>query len=58
MLPEYVVANAMLAYETRHYKAQLNVNNLFDEKYYEGLYGGHATYGARRNAELTLGVKF
>ncbi|NDV14165.1 TonB-dependent receptor [Crenobacter caeni] len=58
VLPEYVVANAMLAYETRHYKAQLNVNNLFDEKYYEGLYGGHATYGARRNAELTLGVKF
>ncbi|TIC80588.1 TonB-dependent receptor [Crenobacter intestini] len=58
VLPEYVVVGAMLAYETRHYKAQLNVNNLFDEKYYEGLYSGHATYGARRNAELTLGVKF
>jgi len=58
VLPEYVVASAMLAYETRHYKLQLNLNNLLNEKYYQGLYAGHATYGDQRNAELTLGVKF
>ncbi|MCL6263495.1 TonB-dependent siderophore receptor [Craterilacuibacter sp. RT1T] len=58
VLPEYLVVSAMLAYETRHYKAQLNINNLLNEKHYEGLYGGHATYGAQRGAELTLGMKF
>ncbi|MXR35922.1 TonB-dependent siderophore receptor [Neisseriaceae bacterium B2N2-7] len=58
VLPEYVVVGAMLAYETRHYKVQLNVNNLFNEKYYQGLYAGHASYGEQRNAELTLGMKF
>ncbi|MGL6071227.1 TonB-dependent receptor, partial [Craterilacuibacter sp.] len=58
VLPEYALVSAMLAYETRHYKVQLNVNNLFNEKYYQGLYAGHATYGDQRNAELTLGMKF
>ncbi|OWY38001.1 TonB-dependent siderophore receptor [Xenophilus sp. AP218F] len=57
-LPAYMVINAMAAYETRQYKVQLNLNNLLNKKHYEGLYGGHATYGAHRGAELTLSHKF
>ena len=57
-LPAYTVANAMLSYETKHYRLQLNLNNLANKKYFDGAYGGHATLGTPREAQLTIGLKY
>lgn len=57
-LPSYTVANAMLSYETRHYRLQLNLYNLTNKTYYDGAYGGHATLGTPREAQLTVGLKY
>ncbi|AXK39070.1 TonB-dependent receptor [Crenobacter cavernae] len=57
-LPAYTTANAMLAYETRKYLVQLNLNNLANKRYYDGAYGGHATFGTPREAQLTVGFKY
>jgi len=57
-LPSYTVYNAMLGYETRQYKVQLNLNNLFNKTYYDGAYPGHAQFGTPREAQLTVGFKY
>ncbi|NWK77891.1 TonB-dependent siderophore receptor [Aquitalea sp. LB_tupeE] len=57
-LPSYTVANAMLSYETKHYRFQLNLNNLGNKTYYDGAYTGHATVGTPREAQLTIGLKY
>ena len=57
-LPDYTVGNAMLSYETKHYRLQLNLNNLSNKTYYDGAYGGHATLGTPREAQLTIGLKY
>ncbi|WP_293760383.1 TonB-dependent siderophore receptor [uncultured Aquitalea sp.] len=57
-LPSYLLGNAMLSYEDRKYRVQLNLNNLANVKYYDGAYGGHATLGTPREAQLTVGLKF
>lgn len=57
-LPSYTVANAMLSYETKHYRLQLNLNNLGNKTYYDGAYAGHATVGTPREAQLTIGLKY
>ncbi len=57
-LPSYTVANAMLSYETKHYRLQLNLNNLGNKTYYDGAYTGHATVGTPREAQLTIGLKY
>ena len=55
----YVLANLMAAYPVdQNIKLQLNVNNLFDEKYYEGLGKNSMVYGAPRNATLTFRYQF
>ena len=55
----YVLANLMAAYQVdQNIKLQLNVNNLFDEKYYEGLGKNSMVYGAQRNATLTFRYQF
>lgn len=55
----YVLANLMAAYQVdQNIKLQLNVNNLFDEKYYEGLGKNSMVYGASRNATLTFRYQF
>lgn len=55
----YVLANLMAAYQVdQNIKLQLNVNNLFDEKYYEGLGKNSMVYGAPRNATLTFRYQF
>lgn len=55
----YVLANLMAAYQVdQNIKLQLNVNNLFDEKYYEGLGVNSMVYGAPRNATLTFRYQF
>jgi len=56
-LAGYVTADAMLAYEARHYEVQLNINNLGDTRY---VVSGHGTSpnlslpGAPRGVALTL----
>lgn len=55
----YVLANLMAAYQIdQNIKLKLNVNNLFDEKYYEGLGVNSMVYGAPRNATLTFRYQF
>ncbi|MFU8927998.1 TonB-dependent siderophore receptor [Acinetobacter puyangensis] len=55
----YVLANLMLGYDlTENIKAQININNLFDEKYYDGLGQNGMIYGEPRNATLTLRYNF
>ncbi|CAB3679945.1 TonB-dependent siderophore receptor [Achromobacter piechaudii] len=59
--PAYVVTNLMARYDfNRQLSATLNVNNVFDKKYLQGLdttfYSG--TYAPTRNAMLTLKYQF
>ena len=55
----YVLANLMAAYQVdQNIKLQLNLNNLFDEKYYEGIGQDAMVYGAPRNATLTFRYQF
>lgn len=52
---DYAVVNAMASYDIdEHFKVALNVNNLFDEKYYTSLYWEQTYYAAPRNATVTL----
>ncbi|PRN01837.1 ferric-pseudobactin receptor [Pseudomonas sp. LLC-1] len=56
---DYAVASLMARYQvTDHFAATLNVNNLFDEKYYAGMAGSYGHYGAPRNAMLDLRYDF
>ena len=55
----YVLTNLMVGYDfDQNIKAQLNLNNIFDEKYYEGLGMNGMVYGAPRNATLTFRYQF
>lgn len=57
-LPSYTVADAMVSYENRNYRVQLNVNNLFDKKHFTTGHRQQAIPGERRNVLLTLGYRF
>lgn len=55
----YVLTNLMVGYDfDQNIKAQLNLNNIFDEKYYDGLGMNGMVYGTPRNATLTLRYQF
>lgn len=55
----YVLANLMAAYQVdQNIKLQLNVNNLFDKNYYEGIGTNSMVYGEPRNATLTFRYQF
>lgn len=55
----YTLASLMVAYAIdKNMKLQLNVNNLFDKKYYEGIGNNSMVYGAPRNATLTFKYTF
>jgi catecholate siderophore receptor len=56
--PAYVRWDAMLEYAVEKYALKLNVFNLFNTKYYEGVYSGHSVPGTTRSAQLTLSTKF
>ncbi|MDC7715565.1 TonB-dependent siderophore receptor [Vogesella sp. LYT5W] len=56
--PGYVRTDAMLSYEERKYQVRLNVNNLTNKKYYDALYGGHASAASPREVQLTVGYKY
>lgn len=56
---DYILANLMAAYQVdKNIKLQLNLNNLFDEKYYEGIGVNSMVYGAPRNATITFRYNF
>lgn len=56
---DYAVASLMARYQINdHLAATVNVDNLFDEKYYSGMAGSYGHYGAPRNANLTMRYDF
>ncbi|WP_459206815.1 TonB-dependent siderophore receptor [Pseudomonas sp. MLB6B] len=56
---DYAVASLMARYKINdNLAATVNVENLFDEKYYSGMAGSYGHYGAPRNANLTLRYDF
>ena len=56
---DYAVASLMARYQVNdQLSATVNVNNLFDEKYYAGIAGSYGHYGAPRNATLSLRYDF
>ncbi|RXK13248.1 TonB-dependent siderophore receptor [Halarcobacter mediterraneus] len=55
----FFLANAMASYKVnKNIKLQLNVNNIFDKKYYSGIGANSMVYGDPRNATLTLKYTF
>jgi catecholate siderophore receptor len=58
--PSYVRWDAMIAYENADWALRLNLRNLTDEVYFDGLYdnGGFALPGTRRSAIFTAEYKF
>ncbi|RZU00805.1 TonB-dependent receptor [Rivibacter subsaxonicus] len=52
--PGYVKADAMVEYSWANYAVRLNLFNLFDKNYADGLYRGHTVPGVPRSAQLTL----
>ena len=57
-VPGYTRADAMLSYERQGVQLKLNVLNLANRRYYEGVYQGHVIPGTARNVQLTLEYKF
>lgn len=56
---DYSVASLMARYQvTDKLAATMNLNNLFDEKYYSGIGGSVGHYGDPRNASLNLRYDF
>jgi catecholate siderophore receptor len=58
VVPGYTRWDAMLAYEQRFYAVRFNVLNLFNARYYEGVYQGHTVPGTLRAAQLTLELRY
>ncbi|WP_320036085.1 TonB-dependent siderophore receptor [Halarcobacter sp.] len=55
----YTIANMMLAYKiNKNTNLQLNIDNLFDKEYYEGIGNNSMVYGTPRSAMLTLKYSF
>lgn len=56
--PSYTLANLMAQYDfNKNLSLQLNLDNIFDEKYYESSWGTF-TYGEPRSARLTMNYRF
>ena len=56
--PAYAVASLMAKYDLgKQAFVQLNIDNLFDKKYYNSSWSGY-TYGKPRGATLTAGYQF
>ena len=43
--PGYVKVDALVEYETMDYRVKLNLNNLFDKVYVDGVYRGFTVWG-------------
>lgn len=57
-LPWYARWDALAAYEQPAYTIRLNVFNVFNKDYYEGVYQGHTIPGLKRAARVTVELKF
>ena len=59
-VPSYLRWDAMVAYEQSGYSVKLNVQNLFDKRYYDALYdnGGFTVPGQARRVILSTEFKF
>jgi catecholate siderophore receptor len=57
-LPGYERVDAMVEYKLDQWAAQLNIKNLLDKDYYEGVYSGHTVPGAKRSVQLSVAYKF
>lgn len=57
-VPSYWRWDAMAQYGWDRYSVKLNVLNLLDKDYYEGVYAGHTIPGTKRAVQLTFGAKF
>ncbi|HET8870654.1 MAG TPA: TonB-dependent receptor, partial [Aquabacterium sp.] len=56
--PGYVKADALIEYETMDYKIKLNLINLFNKVYVDGVYRGFTVWGPTRGAQLSLTRNF
>ena len=58
--PSYVRADLMLAYEQPRYDVKLNVLNVFNKRYYDGIYenGSMVVPGTERAFQLTMTLKY
>jgi catecholate siderophore receptor len=57
-VPAYTRADALISYEYKDAQVKLNLLNLTNRKYFEGVYAGHTVPGTARNAQLTLEYRF
>ncbi|QHS13039.1 TonB-dependent siderophore receptor [Shewanella sp. Arc9-LZ] len=53
-VPSYTVIDSAISYDVERYKIQLNINNLFNETYYDKAMFLGGLPGEERNAKLTL----
>jgi catecholate siderophore receptor len=58
LVPHYARVDALVAYEKPRYEVKLNVLNLLDREYDEGVYQGHVVPGTRRALLLTAKLKY
>ena len=58
VVPRYHRFDGMLEYQAEKYSVKMNVFNLFNKDYYEGVYAGHTVPGTTRTVQLTLSTKF
>jgi catecholate siderophore receptor len=57
-LPAYTRVDAMVEYKFDPYALQLNIKNLLNKDYYEGVYSGHVVPGTQRSVQVAMNVKF
>ena len=57
-LPAYTRLDAMAEYTFDPYTLQLNIKNLANTDYYEGVYSGHVVPGTKRSVQVSMNVKF
>jgi catecholate siderophore receptor len=57
-LPAYSRVDAMVEYKFDPYAVQLNIKNLANKDYYEGVYAGHVVPGTKRSVQVAMNMKF
>ena len=57
-LPAYSRIDAMMEYKLNPYAVQVNIKNLLNKDYYEGVYAGHVVPGTKRSLQVALNTEF
>ena len=57
-VPAYHRVDGLVEYEWKPWTLKLNLFNVLNEKYYEGVYTGHVLPGTSRAMQLTLSTQF